>query len=128
LRIDPTDSKIIYAGAENGELFKSTNAGLSWNDTSDMDIMDMFSSPEVLDIFVDPSNPKTVYVLAEEAGILLSRDAGSSWIKLGRPEILEEPLRFTAMAVVAEPLPILIIGVDPYIKNAGAWRFASSSI
>jgi photosystem II stability/assembly factor-like uncharacterized protein len=128
LKIDPTDSKIVYAGAEKGELFKSTNAGLSWNDTSDRDIMDMFSSPEILDIFVDPSNPKTVYVLAEEAGILLSRDAGSSWIKLGRPEILEEPLRFTAMAVVAEPLPIVIIGVDPYIKNAGAWRFASSSI
>jgi photosystem II stability/assembly factor-like uncharacterized protein len=125
--IDPTDSMIIYAGAEKGELFKSTNAGVSWNDTSDRHIMDLFSTPTVVDIFVDPANPKTVYVLTEEAGILVSHDAGSSWLKLGRPEMLEDSLRFTAMAVAFNPHPVLIIGVDPYIKNGGAWRFAAAS-
>lgn len=125
LTMDPTDSLIIYAGAENGELFKSIDGGISWNDTSDRGLIDLYSTPTVLDIFIDPANPKTVYVLAEEAGILVSHDAGSSWLKLGRPELLEEPLRFTAMAVTSNPLPVLILGVDPYIKNSGAWRFAA---
>jgi uracil DNA glycosylase len=41
--------------------------------------------------------------------------------------MLEESLSFTAMAVAFNPLPVLIIGVDPYIKNGGAWRFAVTS-
>jgi hypothetical protein len=66
-------------------------------------------------------------VLTDEAGILVSHDAGSSWLKLGRPEMLEESLSFKAMAVAFNPLPVLIIGVNPYIKNGGAWRFAATS-
>lgn len=127
LAVDANDSMTIYAGGENGELFKSVDGGTSWNDTSDRDLMDLYSSPTISNIFVDPASPKTVYALAEEAGVLISYDAGSSWLKLGKPEKLEEPLRFTAMAVASKPLPVLIVGVDSYIKNGGGWRFAAPS-
>lgn len=127
LTIDPTNSSIIYAGAENGELFKSTDAGASWNDMSDQDLMDLFSTPTIVDIFVDPADPKTVYVLAEKAGVLISYDSGSSWLKLGRPETLDNSLDFTAVAIAFNPSPVVIIAVNPYIKNGGAWRFAATT-
>ena len=31
LAIDPTNSKTVYAGANDGSLFKTTNGGASWS-------------------------------------------------------------------------------------------------
>ena len=126
MAIDPTNTQIIYAGSDKGELFKSSDGGQTWVDMSDRDLMDQYSSPEVKSITLDPSDPKTVYVLANEAGFLVSYDAASSWLKLGRPESLDDYARFTASTVAFEPQPVLILGVDPYVKNAGGWRFAAS--
>lgn len=126
LAIDPTNSQIIYAGSDKGELFKSIDSGQTWTDMSDRNLMDQYDSPVVQNIVVDSSNPETVYVLTDEAGFLVSYDAAASWIKLGRPEKLDDTVKFTASAIIFDPKPVLIVGVDPYIKNAGGWRFAAS--
>lgn len=126
LAIDPTNSQIIYTGSDKGELFKSIDSGQTWTDMSDRNLMDQYDSPVVQNIVVDPSNPETIYVLTDEAGFLVSYDAAASWTKLGRPEKLDDTVKFTASATVFDPKPVLIVGVDPYIKNAGGWLFAAS--
>jgi hypothetical protein len=72
---------------------------------------------------IDPEHPDTVRVLLDYAGIAFSNNGGANWSILGKPERLQSPM-FTAMATSFDPMPVIIVGVDPNIDNAGGWRYA----
>jgi photosystem II stability/assembly factor-like uncharacterized protein len=91
--LNPVEPSVFYAGAASGGVFKTTNAGLSWEA-----IFDDQLSLSIGDITLAPSNPDVIYVGTGEAnagggsvsydglGIFRSDDAGSSWTHIGLEE------------------------------------------
>ena len=85
LAVHPIDSRIVFvafSGFGSGHLYKSTNAGLSWNDIS-------ISLPDVPFhcITIDPDHADTLYA-GSDLGVFVSVDGGLSWdaFNNGMPE------------------------------------------
>jgi outer membrane protein assembly factor BamB len=76
LTIDPRDSKVFYAtfaGYQPGNVWKSTDGGLSWRDLSGV-----LPWAPVRDIAVHPQKSDWVYA-ATEVGLFASEDGGQHW-------------------------------------------------
>ncbi|MBN1321630.1 MAG: exo-alpha-sialidase [Thermoleophilia bacterium] len=76
--VDPTDASTLYVGTDTG-IYKSTDQGQTWNDTSAA----LRTRPEVHAVVVDPASPGTLYVTTD-AGIIKYTDEGLSWTSLFR--------------------------------------------
>ncbi len=88
MEVHPTNSRIIYAGAAGGGVWKSNNAGTSFNP-----IFDEYCQ-SIGAIALDPNDPdNTIYVGTGETwtrnsvtigdGLYKSVDGGSNWKKIG---------------------------------------------
>ncbi len=88
MEVHPTNSRIIYAGTAGGGVWKSNDAGATFNPIFD-DYCQSIGSVEV-----DPNDPdKTIYVGTGETwtrnsvsigdGLYKSIDGGSNWTKIG---------------------------------------------
>lgn len=98
---DPTKPLVFYMGAVNGGVWKTANAGMSWENITDgkSDISSVGA------ITVAPSDPNVIYVGTGESqlredltygtGIYRSTDAGLTWQSLG----LSETHQVTAIRV-----------------------------
>jgi photosystem II stability/assembly factor-like uncharacterized protein len=77
LAIDPRFPDTVYAGADQGGLFKSLNAGKSW-----VRVSTGLPNCEVWAIAIDPVSSGTLYVgmAGEQGGVYRSADSGRSWI------------------------------------------------
>jgi photosystem II stability/assembly factor-like uncharacterized protein len=100
LAINPTDTRIIYAGTGEGffwggmvrglGIFKSVDAGENWHQLEGT----VTGVPDgafhwVNDIIISPNDPNTVYA-ATRFGVWRSRDAGDSWdVVLANPVYLD---------------------------------------
>lgn len=89
----PDNPQLYYMGAAGGGVWKTENAGLSWENISDND----FGVGTIGAIAVAPSDPNVLYVGTGEApirgvttshgdGMYKSTDAGKSWIHIGLKE------------------------------------------
>ena len=92
IEFDPTNSKIIYIGAPDGGVWKSTDSGATWAPKFD-------SQPtlSIADIAIDKSNPKIIYAATSDAfgysapfwggtysvGVRKSIDGGNTWSATG---------------------------------------------
>ncbi len=85
----PTDSKIVYAAAAAGGIWKTTTSGGTW-----FPIFDFESSIAFGQLAIDPKNPDVLYAGTGEAvigagqtylgtGLYKTTDAGNSWRLLG---------------------------------------------
>lgn len=81
LRFDPNNSDIMYVGAPDGGLWKSTDAGNSWATNTDF-----LSIIGCSDLAIDPTNTQIMYLATGDlegdrmsAGILKSTDGGATW-------------------------------------------------
>ena len=91
LTVDPTNQDIIYAGATNGGIFKTTDGGSSWNP-----IFDDLPYLSIGAITLDPENTDIVYAGTGDRnftggsfignGIYRSEDGGSTWSNIGLTE------------------------------------------
>jgi uncharacterized repeat protein (TIGR01451 family) len=90
LAVDPRNSSVVYLGAANGGVWKTTNGGLKWTPLTDKQ-----PSLSIGSITLDPTNPNTIYVGTGEenfngdgyggAGILKSTDSGAHWSQIAGP-------------------------------------------
>jgi photosystem II stability/assembly factor-like uncharacterized protein len=88
LAIDPRNGQVIYAGAAQGGVWKSTNGGSSWSALTDTQC-----SLAVGALVLDPLNPDIVYAGTGEqnysgdsfygCGVLKSTNGGTTWTTLG---------------------------------------------
>ena len=88
IAIDPTDQSVWYVAVGSGNIWKTRNAGTTWET-----IFDDQGSYSIGCITLDPSNPSTVWVGTGENvggrhvgfgdGVYRSLDGGSSWENMG---------------------------------------------
>jgi photosystem II stability/assembly factor-like uncharacterized protein len=86
LLFDPRDSRVMYAGYENCEIFRSEDEGERWHQ---LPVTVRFpeitvapgSNPakRVLKMAVNPTNSDEIYGAVEVGGIIRSLDGGESW-------------------------------------------------
>ena len=112
IALDPTNGNIIYAGAADGGVLKSTDGGLTWNM-----LTDHFITLSVGDVAIDPNNPNTVYAGLGEAnlagdnydgdGVYRTTDGGATWTNIG----LAQTKRIGRVAIhPADPAIIFVAG------------------
>lgn len=88
LTVSPTDHNIIYAGATNGGIFKTTDGGDNWTP-----IFDDQPYLSIGAITLDPEDENIIYVGTGDRnfsgtsfignGVYKSTDAGSTWTSIG---------------------------------------------
>src|SRR5205823_5993696 len=91
LAVVESDPRIMYVGTAAGGIFKTVNAGNTWQP-----IFDEQPNPSIGDLALAPSNPSILYVGTGEAnnrqssswgnGVYKSMDAGATWTYLGLRE------------------------------------------
>jgi photosystem II stability/assembly factor-like uncharacterized protein len=109
IQMDP-DSRTIYVSAwsveqETGDLFRSTDGGLTWQTLPDM------HGKSIRAMALAPSDPKVMIVGALD-GVFRSRDGGNAWERIS-------PLNH------AEIKNIESIAIDPHnpeVVYAGTWH------
>jgi photosystem II stability/assembly factor-like uncharacterized protein len=89
---DPIHQQVFYFGSTGGGVWKTTDAGISWENVSD----GFFKRASVGAIAVAASDPNVLYVGMGETtirgnvshgdGVYKSTDAGKSWVHLGLAE------------------------------------------
>src|SRR5262245_57614331 len=71
--VDPTNPLVVYAGTNNGGVYKSTNSGTTWLPKRN----GIFAAVETL--AVDPTNPNILYAGSRGGGVYKTTDGGSNW-------------------------------------------------
>jgi hypothetical protein len=90
IKYAPSNPSIIYAGAADGGLWKSTNGGYNWVNLTDHNTL--IGTCASGSIAIDPTDPNTVYYGTGEGigdyayvyygrGIFKSIDGGTTWVK-----------------------------------------------
>jgi photosystem II stability/assembly factor-like uncharacterized protein len=116
----PSQPNVFYIGVNNGGVWKTTDAGRTWQP-----IFDDQQTGSIGDIAVAPSNPNVIYVGSGEGlqrpdlstgdGMYRSSDAGRTWVHLG----LREGQQIASIAVDPKDENKLYVAVlgHPYGPN-----------
>ena len=104
-----SEPNTLYAGAETGGVYKSTNKGLSWNSIGDQ----VFDSGGIRVVRADPNNPNTVYVGVNN-GLYKSTDGGMNWSVV----LTENSLWPKAISIDPTNSNILYIAGDQGLKKS----------
>ncbi|MBU6365977.1 MAG: glycoside hydrolase [Gemmatimonadetes bacterium] len=125
----PTQPNTFYIGATNGGVWKTTDAGRTWDP-----VFDAQSSGSIGAVEVAPSDPNVLYVGSGEGlqrpdlstgdGLYKSTDAGKTWVRLGLRDGQQIP------RIVIDPgnpdrLFVAVLG-HPYGPNAERGIFRST--
>jgi uncharacterized protein (TIGR03382 family) len=73
--IDPTNSKVIYAGLWQAGLYRSADGGATWR----LSAAGLSPEASISDIVFDPADPKVMYVADLHSGVYRSADGGATW-------------------------------------------------
>ncbi len=77
---DPIDARILYVTAGPTTLFKTTDAGITWQPV----FTEAIAGNEIRDLVIDRADPSTLYLLRVHS-LLKSDDGGTSWQQLDVP-------------------------------------------
>ncbi|WP_328467596.1 exo-alpha-sialidase [Actinoplanes sp. NBC_00393] len=91
LEPSPTDPDVVYAGAEDAALYRSTDGGQKWVELTGLRTHP--SAPKwqpgaggmcLHTIILDPVHPDRIFVAISAAGAFRSDDGGDSWLPINR--------------------------------------------
>jgi photosystem II stability/assembly factor-like uncharacterized protein len=84
IAVDPVDPDIIFAGTRPAALFRSTDAGRTWQKLP-AEIVDECPNvgvPRVTALTVDPSDHRVIWAGIEVDGVRRSTDGGDTWSRI----------------------------------------------
>ncbi len=130
MAFQPGNTNILYIGAACGGVWKSMDAGQTWNVLN----TDQLPSLSITSIVIDPSNPNNIYLATGDnytgfvitgvlkqghysAGIFKSTDAGLTWNVVGMPSIQSQ--QFIPQQLIMDPVTpnVMLLAA-----NTGIWR------
>jgi PKD repeat protein len=120
VRVDPVNNNIIYAGAPDGGIWKTTNGGTSWTTNTDQ-----LSVLGCTDIAIDPVNTQILYAATGDGeagdsysiGVLKSTDGGASWNSTGLNFATNQFVLISRLLVNPSNTQLIIAAT-----NAGVYR------
>lgn len=77
LTLDPANSQVLYAGTNEDGIWKSTDAGNTWQHARSPGAFPVYS------LTVDPSALHTIYAGTNGGGVWTSSDGGATWQSTG---------------------------------------------
>ena len=97
IKIDPYNPSTIYAGTVDGYIFKTVDAGITWdgNQTG-------YTTCEITSLALDYKTPNILYAGSIGAGIFKSLNGGSTW---------------NEMSIGLTNLQVLSLAIDPNDSN-----------
>lgn len=108
--VDPARPSILYAG-NNAGVFKSTNAGSSWLQTS--------LTAAISTLAIDPTHSDTVYA-GTTSGVFKSTDGGATWSGASAGLSSDLPYIFVrGMALDTTNPSVLYVGIQGNSNGAG---------
>jgi photosystem II stability/assembly factor-like uncharacterized protein len=94
---DPRDSKVLYAGYEDCQIFRSEDGGERWQRLPvTVRFPEVTVGPganpakRVLELAVNPVNPNEVYGAIEVGGVIRSLDGGEHWENMSHGQYLND--------------------------------------
>ena len=97
LVFDPRDSKVLYAGYENCEIFRSDDGGEHWDQLPvTVRFPEVTVSPgsnpakRVLELAVNPANSSEIYGAIEVGGVIRSLDGGEHWENMSHGQYVND--------------------------------------
>ncbi len=75
LAMDPSNPLVLYAGTNQGEVYKTTDGGAHWSSVSN-GLPGLFV---ITRIVIDPHNTQTVYLSTYGMGVYKTTDGGAHW-------------------------------------------------
>ena len=126
--IDPTDQNIVYAGTVFGALFKSTNAGATWNR------MGLSGNGGVTSLTIDPNDNQTIYATLQYSRLFKSSDAGLTWtqIDISEPAVFNQNLYCYSFTIDPSDSNNLYAGTTQGVfksRDKGAtWKIAANGL
>src|SRR5689334_16914294 len=126
---DPVDARRFYFGAVNGGVWRTDDAGRTWQP-----IFDSVNVGSIGAIAIAPSNPKIIYVgsgeadmrsdIAQGIGMFRSGDGGASWQAIG----LSDTQQIGKILVDPRNPDVLLVAAlgHPYGPNAERGVFRST--
>ncbi|OJJ15183.1 hypothetical protein BKI52_39655 [marine bacterium AO1-C] len=79
IAVEPSQQNIMYAGSPGGGIWKSVNAGQSWQPLGDR-----MTNMSIWSIAIDPNNVNTVFLGNSAGQIMKSTNGGSTWSEIYR--------------------------------------------
>ena len=134
IRPQPGSSTIFYACAPAGGLWKTTDAGASWN-VLNTDYLDAIGAT---DVAIDPSNSNIIYLATGDGdagdtysiGILKSIDGGTTWAATGLNWNVTQGRMINRLLIHPTNSNILLaatsLGVYKSINAGTSWVLAAS--
>ncbi len=110
LTVNPRNANVVYLGADNGGVWKTSDGGVTWTPLTDTQ-----PSLAISSLALDPSNPDVVYAGTDEGGILKSSDGGAAWTNLATGFVL---VHIASLAVHPKNGQILLAAVDGGISRS----------
>ena len=109
LAVDPKNSNVVYAGADNG-IYRTEDSGMNWAKLdSPMDGLKIWA------IAINPSDPNTIFAGTSPPFLFRTRDGGKSWEKLSAAIAQECAIglpRITALVVDPVDSDTVLAGVE----------------
>ena len=81
IAIDPRDPKVIYAGVEQGGLFKTTDGGETWRELDGWSRAEDEAYKDCHQLVMRPNHPDEIY-LTTGPGSYRSLDGGATWARM----------------------------------------------
>jgi hypothetical protein len=124
VRFDPTNTNIMYVGAPDGGLWKSTNGGTSW--TTNTDFLTVIGCS---DLAIDPTNNQIMYLATGDLegnrrsiGILKSTDGGTTWNTTGLVWTPLDNYKISKLLMnPADPLNMIISTDGGVFRTTDGW-------
>ncbi|MEI8344986.1 MAG: hypothetical protein WCG06_02820, partial [Candidatus Omnitrophota bacterium] len=137
--VDPGDASIIYAGAVNGGIWKSTDSGVTWNPKTDrlsslsIGAMNFDSTDTANRTIIAGAGRQSAFAFTSGplTGIQYSSDGGNSWSEKGRTELLGKDItgvaaRGTILMATVRDMDSPITTVSLYRSIDGGTSFSNS--
>ena len=102
IAVDPRDANVLYIGASEGGVWKTSDGGATWTALTDTQLVRKLPSGEskgtlsIGSLAIDPVNPRTVYagtgdpnvgccgLFGPSLGVFRSTDGGNTWAPWSR--------------------------------------------
>ena len=118
LLLDPRDSKVLYAGYENCEIFRSDDGGERWQQLPvTVRFPEVTVAPganpakRVLKLAANSAKPEEIYGAIEVGGVIRSLDGGAHWENMSHGQYLNDDTVDTHGVLVGRWRPGMVFAI-----------------